>query len=325
MTILARLVATIVCCTTGSLAQLAAAQPYPNQAVRIVVSAGAGSQPDILGRMAAEGLSNKYGKPVVVETKPGANGIIAAESVKNAKPDGYTLLIADNAVTAINKSIYAKLPYDPQKDFAPVTELVVQPFLVFAHVGLGANSIKDLIALLKAKPGQLNYGSAGLGSLHHLCSELLLQIVGAKAQHIQYKTGGEISRALIGDDLQFACSGLSGIQMVNAGKAKVLLVSTKEPTPLVPNVPTLKQETGLDGFEVVARIGILAPTGTPRGVVEKLSDDVREVYRDTKLRATLASQNCEVVTAGPDAYASVIRREIDDYAKIVKVAGITPQ
>jgi tripartite-type tricarboxylate transporter receptor subunit TctC len=303
----------------------ASAQSYPTQTVRITVSAGAGSLPDLLGRMIADGLSAKYGKAFIVENKPGATGIIAAEAVKNAKPDGHTLLLADNAVTAINKSMHAKLPYDPEKDFTPITELARQPFLVFAQVGLGVKSIKELVTLLKAKPGELNYGSAGLGSLQHLCAERLLQAVGANATHIPYKTGNDLSRGVIANEVQFGCSGTSAFQMVETGKANLLIVTSAERTPLSPNAPTLKQETGLEGFEMVARIGILAPVGTPRNIVEQLSIDMREVFKEQRLRDLLARQNAEVAVDGPDAYAAVIRREIADFANVVKAAGLTPQ
>jgi tripartite-type tricarboxylate transporter receptor subunit TctC len=306
-------------------AQPALAQSYPTQTVRVVTIAGPGSQPDILSRQLADGLSAKYGKPFVVDNKPGATGIIGAEIVKNAKPDGHTLLVADNAVTAINKHFHAKLSYDPERDFAPVTELVWQPFLVYASTKLGVKTMSEFVALLKSKPGQLNFGSAGLGSLHHLCTERLLQMVGGKATHIQYKTGGEISSAMAGGEIDFACSGTSGIQMAESGKANVLIVTSLEPTSLVPSVPTLKQATGLEGFELVARMGVLAPAGTPRNIVEQLSNDIRELYKDSRIRQALKTQYSEPVTEGPTAYAAVIHRELEDFAKVVKAAGIVPQ
>jgi tripartite-type tricarboxylate transporter receptor subunit TctC len=300
----------------------AMAQSYPERAVRLVVSSAAGGQPDVLARMIAEGMNKKYGKPFVVDNRPGASGILGTEIVKNAKPDGYTLAVPDNAVTAINKSVFTTLPYDIERDFDPVTELVRQPFLFYAHVDLGVNSIKDFVSMLKAKPGQLNFGSVGIGSLHHLCTEMFLYKLGVKATHIPYKGGGDIARALIGGEIQFACSGLSGIQMVDAGKAKVLFVTTAEPTPLVPNSPTLKQEMGIDGFELVARMGVLAPKGTPRAIIEQLSNDIREIYKDQRLRELLAKQFCEVTTEGPEAYAAIIRRETETFKGIVQASGM---
>ena len=314
----------LIAAAIGLAAHPASAQSYPTQTVRITVSTGAGSLP--IDR------PHDRRRPVGQIRQ----GFHCREQARRhwhdrrrrnreRKPDGYSLLLADNALTAINKSMHAKLSYDPEKDFAPITELARQPFLVYSHVGLGAKSFKEFVALLKAKPGELNYGSAGVGSLQHLCAERLLQAVGAKALHVPYKSGNELSRGIIGNEVQFACSGTSGFQLVEAGKVNLLIVTSAEPTPLLPSAPTLKQETGIDGFEMVARIGLLAPAGTPRSIIEQLSNDVRDVMKEQRLKDILARQSTEVATEGPDAYAAVIRREIADFSKVVKEAGLSPQ
>jgi tripartite-type tricarboxylate transporter receptor subunit TctC len=258
-----------------------------------------------------------------VENKPGAAGAVGAEFVKNANPDGHTLLIADNAVTAINKYLRADLPYDPVKDFVPVTEITSNPFFLYAGNRLGVNSAGELIALLKSKPGQLNYGSAGDGSLHHLCTALFLELTGTNATHVQYRTSGDMTKAMVAEEVEIACGAkASGRQMINSGKAKPIAVALERPNPLDTAVPTLKQQTGTDGFEIVAHVGLMAPAGTPRAIVDQLARDVAEVFRtDQKAKELVAAQDAQTVLEGPEAYAAVIRYELDKFARIVKAAG----
>jgi tripartite-type tricarboxylate transporter receptor subunit TctC len=304
------------------MAQPVFAQSFPSQNMRIIVPFGPGGSPDVLGRLVAAKLSEKYGRSVVIENKPGANGLIGAEMAKNARPDGHTLFVGNTGILAINRSLYARLPYDPIKDFAPITQMISLPFFLYAHTQLGVSSVKDLIALLKTKPGVLNYASSGNGSVHHMCTALFLNLVGADAVHVPYKMSFDIAKALMGDQVQLACSGkLAAQQIVDAGKAKPIAVALEQRTSLDPQIPTLKEETGIDGFEVGSRIGILAPAGTPPEIVDQLSKDVASFIQTDQIRSVLAVQGVEIVTEGPERYAALIRREIEQYAKLVKLTG----
>jgi tripartite-type tricarboxylate transporter receptor subunit TctC len=305
-----------------SLTQPAFAQSFPSQNIRIIVPFGPGGSPDVLGRIVASELTKKYGKSAVVENKPGANGLIAAEMAKGAKPDGHTLFVGNTGILAINRSLYARLPYDPVKDFVPVTQMISLPFFLYAHTQLNVHTVKDLVALMKAKPGVLNYGSSGNGSVHHMCSALFLNLAAVDAVHVPYKMSFDIAKGLLGDQVQMACSGkLAMQQVVDAGKAVPVAVALDKRTSLDPNVPTLKEETSLDGFEVGSRIGILAPAGTPREIVEQLSKDVASFIQTEQVVKMLVAQGVEVVAEGPDRYAVLIQREIEQYARLVKLTG----
>jgi tripartite-type tricarboxylate transporter receptor subunit TctC len=306
----------------AGLALPAQAQSYPSQNIRIIVPFGPGGSPDVLGRIIANELTKKYGKSAVVENKPGANGLIGAELAKNAKPDGHTLFVGNTGILGINKSLFARLPYDPVKDFTPITQMISLPFFLYAHTQLGVTNVKDLVALMKAKPGVLNYGSSGNGSVHHMCSALFLNLTGTDVVHVPYKMSFDIAKGIMGDQVQMACSGkLAAQQMVDAGKAVPIVVALAQRTNLEPKVPTLKEETGIDGFEIGSRIGILAPAGTPREIVEQLSKDIASFIRTEQVIKMLGAQGVEVVAEGPDSYAALIGREIEQYAKLVKLTG----
>jgi len=305
-----------------SLTQPALSQSYPSGNIRIIVPFGPGGSPDVLGRIVASELSKKYGVAATVENKPGAGGSIGAEMAKNAKPDGHTLFVANSGILAINKSLYARLPYDPVKDFVPITQMISLPFFLYAHTSLKVTTAKELIALLKAKPNSLNFGSSGHGSVHHMCSALFLRLANVEAVHVPYKMSFELARGLMGDQIEFACSGkLAAQQVVDAGKAVPVAVALRQRSTLAPQVPTLKEQTGIEGFEIGSNIGLVAPAGTPRSIVEQLSKDVSLFLASEKVRAMLAAQGVEVVTEGPDQFSALIQREIEQFSKLVKLTG----
>jgi tripartite-type tricarboxylate transporter receptor subunit TctC len=309
------------------LAQPAAAQTFPAETIHIIVPFGAGGSPDIIARVVADGLGRKYGTPVVVEDKSGAAGIIGTELVKKAPADGYTLLVADSGVLAINKALYATLPYDPVSDFAPVTQMFTLPFILFASTDLKIHDARELIALMKAKPNALNYGSAGNGSAQQLCAALFLTLAGTEAVDVPYTNSLAIGKGMISGDIQLACAGgkFAGQQMIDSGKAMAIAVASDKRTPAFPDVPTLQEAAGIDGYVLAPRMGLLAPAGTPRPVVERLSSDVAEVLDTGQVQSLLATQGVEAVTEGPDRYAVVIRDEIGRYAALVKLAGAIVQ
>jgi tripartite-type tricarboxylate transporter receptor subunit TctC len=306
----------------AGLGHQASAQNFPSQGIRIIVPFGPGGSPDVLARIVANELSKKYGKSAVVENKPGANGLIAAELAKGAKPDGYTLIVGNTGILAINKSLYARLPYDPVKDFVPITQMITVPMFLYAHKQLNVSTVNGLMAQLKAKPGALNYGSSGNGSVHHMCSALFLNLTSLDAVHVPYKMSFDIAKGLMGDQVEMACSGkLAMQQVVEAGKAVPVAVAMDTRSALYPQVPTLKEETSIDGFEVASRIGMLAPAGTPREIVEQLSKDIASFIQTEEVVKMLAVQGVEVVTEGPDKYSTLIGREIEQYGRLVKLTG----
>jgi tripartite-type tricarboxylate transporter receptor subunit TctC len=309
------------------LPQLSHAQSFPAEPIHIIVPFGAGGSPDVISRVVADGLGRKYGKPVVVEDKPGAAGVIGTELVKKAPPDGYTLLVADSGVLAINKALYATLPYDPVNDFTPVTQMFTLPFILYASTALHVRNASELIALMKAKPNAVNYGTAGNGSAQQLCAALFLKLAGVEAVGVPYTNSFAIGKGIISGEIQLACAGgkFAGQAMVDAGKAVPIVVASDTRTASFPDVPTLQEAAGIAGYVLAPRMGLLAPKNTPRPVVEQLSNDVAAILHSGQVQAMLAAQGVDAVTEGPDRYAAAIRDEIDRYARLVKLAGAQVQ
>lgn len=306
--------------------QPAHAQSFPSQPIRIILPFGPGGAPDVLARIITAEFTKKYGVGAIVENRPGANGQIAAKQFKSSAADGHTLFIGNTGVLAINPSLYTNLSYDPTKDFVPITQMIEVPFFIYAHTGLKVNTVTELMALLKAKPGVLNYGSSGHGSVHHMCSALFLNLTKLDAVHVPYKTSSGIPRGMMGDEIELACSGkLQAQQIVDAGKAKPMVVALDQRSQLEPEVPTLREITGIEGFEIGSRIGMLAPTGTPPAIVEQLSNDIAKIIQTEKVKKMLAAQGVEVVARGPKAYAALIRREQEQFARLVKLTGAQVQ
>lgn len=300
----------------------AAAQSYPSQQIRIILPFGPGGAPDVVSRIVSSELAKKYGVTAFVENRPGANGQIAAQQLKSANPDGHTLFVANSGVLAINPSLYKSLPYDPNKDFVPITQMIEVPVFLYAHAKLKVNNVTELIALMRAKPGTLNYASAGHGSVHHMCTALFLNLTKLDAVHVPYKESSGIPAAMMSDQVELACSGRIQAQpLVDAGKAKPMLVANDSRSQLEPGVPTLKEMTDIDGFEIGSRIGILGPAGTPAAVVAQLSKDIAQMLETEQVKARLSTQGVEVVLGGPEQYAKLIRREQEQFARLVKLTN----
>ena len=301
----------------------AAAQPYPTKPVRVVVPYAAGGLPDTMTRLVATRLTEALKQQFVIDNRPGAGGIGACELVARANADGYTLLVADVGQTAINPALYAKLPYDPLKDFAPVSIMGTSAQFIAAHVSVPANTLNELIALAKAKPGALRYGSGGIGSLHHLSMEALNGPLGLKLVHVPYKGTAQSVPALISGEVSLAMSALPSLAPHRAGgRIKLLAVNTLKRSAQAPDVPTVAEVTGIKDFDYPPVIGILAPSATPRAIVNLLSASIAQAVRHRDIVQRYTTLGIDPVGSSPEEYAAQNRTDFVKYAKLVKAAGV---
>jgi tripartite-type tricarboxylate transporter receptor subunit TctC len=309
--------------TLAFAALLAAAQDWPTKTTRIIVPFGAGSTPDVVARLIADNMQKKLGQTFVVENKAGGGGIIGTDAVAKAAPDGSTIGISIGGPLAINTLLMSKLPYDPAKDIAPVTQLITQPSGIAVNAELNVNTIAELIALLKKNPGKYNFASIGNGSLSHLAMAALAQKSGTEIAHIPYASSPQAMTAVIrGDAHMAAMPAISVKPHVESGKVKMLAVSTANRSPYLPNVPTLK-ESGID-VEADAWMGLIAPGGTPPAVVEKINKAVVEALQDPAIKAKLAAVLMEPVGNSPQEFRAKIDAEIGRWSPVIKAAGIKP-
>jgi tripartite-type tricarboxylate transporter receptor subunit TctC len=300
----------------------APAQDWPGKTVRIVVPFGAGSTPDIVARLVAEGLQQKYPTTTfVVENKPGASGNLGTDAVAKAAPDGSTIGVSIGGPLAINTILFAKLPYDPHKDIVPIAQLVTQPSVLAVNPGLGVNSVAELVSLLKKNQGKYNFASIGNGSLSHLAMEAIAIKAGTQLVHVPYASSPQAVTAVIRNDAQMAClPAIAVTPQAKAGAVKILAVSTAHRSPYLPDVPTLK-EAGID-VEADAWNGLIAPGGTPKSVAEKISKDVSEIIMQPAVREKLATQLMEPVGSSPDALRARMDGEIARWAPVIKAANV---
>ncbi|MPZ57552.1 MAG: tripartite tricarboxylate transporter substrate binding protein [Rhizobiales bacterium] len=305
----------------GSLS--ASAQDWPTKTVRIIVPFGAGSTPDVVARMIGDRLQAKLGQPFVVENKPGASGNLGTDAVAKAAPDGTTIGISIGGPLAINTLLFSKLPYDPSKDIAAVTQVITQPSAIAVNGDLGANTVAELIALLKKNPGKYNFASIGNGSLSHLAMAALAQKSGTEITHIPYPSSPQAMTAIIRGDAQMgALPAIAVKPHADSGKVKMLAVSTAKRSPYLPDVPTLT-ESGID-VEADAWMGLIAPGGTPPAVVQTINKEVVEALQDPAIKQKLATQLMEPVGNSPAAFRAKINAEIGRWSPVIKAAGIKP-
>ena len=297
-------------------------QDWPGKSVRIIVPFGAGSTPDIVARLVADGLRQKYPtSSFVVENKPGASGNLGTDAVAKAAPDGSTIGVSIGGPLAINTLLFAKLPYDPHKDIAPITQLVTQPSVLAVNPDLGVNSVAELVSLLKKDPGKYNFASIGNGSLSHLAMEAIAIKAGTQLVHVPYARSPQAVTAVIRNDAQMAClPAIAVTPQAKAGAVKILAVSTAHRSPYLPDVPTLK-EAGID-VEADAWNGLIAPGGTPKSVAEKISKDVSEIIKQPAMREKLATQLMEPVGSSPDELRARMDGEISRWAPVIKAANV---
>ena len=310
----------------GGLAVLAgfparAQAAYPGRTVRMIVPYPAGGTTDFLGRLVADQLKSGLGATVVVENKPGAGTTLGADLVAKSEPDGYTLLMATSTTLAINKTLYKKLPYDPALDFTPVGLVAGVPFALIVNPSIPATTLAEFIAYAKSKPG-LAYGSAGNGSPQHLGAEMLKAAAGIDIRHVPYRGSVPAMLDVIAGHIPFMVVDLQpALQQIREGKVKVLGVTTPKRVAAAPDIPTLA-EAGLPGFELVAWQGVVAPSGTPRGIVDVLAAQIAKLMADPATREKLTTISLEPLPPStPDSFAAYIKTEIERWAVIVKNSG----
>jgi len=294
----------------ASAAFAAQAQWQPARPVKLVVPFAAGGQPDVVARTLAEPLSKALGQPVIVENRPGAGGNIAAEVVAKSAPDGLTLLVGTNGPLAVSPALYKDLPYDPQRDLAPVTLVGTSPNLIAVNATLGVATVKDLVSRAKAEPGKLNFASVGKGSISQLSMELLNRAAGIRAVHIPYNGGAPAVAALVAGDVQLlSLNPTALIPQVDAGKVKVVAQTSAKRSPLIANVPTVA-ESGYPGFEADVWIAVMAPAGTPPPVIERLNVELVKIIRSAAMKAALWDRQwIDPVGSSPSELAVVLVRE----------------
>ncbi len=315
---------TIVALALTLAAGAAAAQTYPTKAVRLVVPFLAGGSTDIVGRTVAQKLSEMWGQQAFVDNRPGGGTTIGTEMVAKAAPDGYTLLVTPAPFT-INPSLLTKLPYDALTDFAPITLINTTPLVMVVNPGVPAKNVKELIALAKAKPGKLNFGSSGTGGSNHLAGELFDAMAGVKMVHIPYKGNAGALTDIVGGHLDVVYNGItSAVALIRGNKLRALAVTSLQRSAALPAVPTL-DESGLKGFEAVAWNGLTAPAKTPRDVIMKINADVIKIVNSPELKERLKADGSDPVGNSPEQYAAFLRNEIAKWAKVIKFANVKPE
>ena len=301
----------------------AQSQSYPSRPVTIVVPLGAGGGSDLLARLVAQKLEQRLGRSFVIENRPGGGTTLAAVLVARAKPDGHTLMQATSSTMAINVTLQKKLAYDPVKDFEPVALLTASPFVLTVSADSPVKSVADLIALAKAKPGELNYGSAGPGTMHHLSTELMLSLTGTRMQHVPYKATPQVLTDLLAGRVQVLFGdGPSVVPQIREGKLRALAVSTAKRSPATPDVPTM-QEAGIAGFESAAWQMIVAPAGTSSDIVSLLNKAVRAIFSEPEVTQELTNRGMgPQVTGSPEQLRDYVKAEIVRWSPIVERAGV---
>jgi tripartite-type tricarboxylate transporter receptor subunit TctC len=300
---------------------LAGAQAYPAKPVRVIVGTSPGGSPDVFARLVTAKMAEAWGATFVVENKTGANGNIAAEMVARSAPDGYTLYFCDSAIWAINPHVYAKVPYNPLGDFAGVSTVATLPTFLTVHPSVPARNYAEFIAYAKANPGKLSYASAGIGSIHHITTELFKSLTGIQMVHVPYKGMGQGSQALVAGDVQVAFTSYTAIAaFVKAGKLHMLANADGRRTPALPDLPTL-DELGLSGFDMASLLGALVPAGTPREIIARLNAGIIAAINAPDVHEKIAGFGVGIRTSTPEEFDAAMHAEYDKYARLVKLSG----
>lgn len=299
-----------------------AADPYPNKPVRVIVPFAAGGGADVIARLVFAKLSAKLGQPFIVDNRGSAGGIVGADAVAKAAPDGYTLLLGQTGPNAINPALFAKLPYDPVIDFASVVQLTSYPYVIVVHPSVSARTLEELVALAKAKPGSLSYGTAGIGSSAQLAAELFMRATGVKLTHVPYRGAGPALADTVANVVSLTFGDMaSSTPQVMSGRLRALAVTGTKRTFLLPSVPTVA-ESGYPSFEALAWHGVNAPAKTPMDIINKLNTELVMVLKDPEILERLQANGIEAIGASPSAYAAYTKEEIKKWGTIVREANI---
>jgi len=320
------LLAALMGCVTLGLTTYTApanAQAFPNKPVKLIVPFVAGGATDIVARLVAQKLSAAWGQPVVVENRGGAGGNIGADAVAKSPADGYTILVTSGSIVTVNPHMYAKMPFDAKKDLAPITNLASGPQVLVVHPAVPAKNVKELIALAKSKPGQLNFGSAGIGSQVHMAAEAFVYAAGIEAQHIPYKGEAVAFTDLAGGQVQFMVGNIAGATgHIQSGRIRALGVTSAKRSPQLPDVPTVA-EAGLPGFENTGWFGFMAPAGTPKPIIDKIHADTVKVLADQEVKDRLTQLGMAPVGNSPADFTREIAVEYERWGKVVTARKIT--
>ena len=304
-------------------AAAASAQVYPTKAVRVVVPYPAGGYYDLLARVIGGKLAETWSQPFVVENRIGANGMIGTDFVAKSAPDGYTIMMGGIGPHGINPSMYAKLPYNPVRDFAPIIHVASAPNVLVVHPSVDARSVKELISLARAKPGQLTFSSAGGGSSQHLSGEMLKTIEAINITHVPYKGSAPgVTAVLAGEVTMMFGTMADVVEHARGGKLRALAVTSARRIPVLPDVPTMV-EAGVPGYEATAWFGMVGPAGMPREIVTKLNQEINRVLQTPDVLARISQQgSAEIVGGSPEQYGAFIRAEVAKWGNVVKEAGL---
>ena len=315
-----RLLATLVLGLALGAAQ--AQETYPAKSVRLIAAAAPGGNPDVLARLLAAKLADTFGRPFIVENIPGAGGVVAAELLTRAPADGHVLMLGDSGAMAINPALNPKLTYNPLRDFTLITALAAVPTVLVANSALPANRLEEFVALAKSKPGQLSYGSAGSGSVHHLTMAVFASRAGIDLLHVPYKGGSALVAGLLGGEVQVGWSGIPNVAPhIRSGKLKVYAISTARRSPSLPDVPTAIEQ-GFPDFDIATVIGLQAPAGTPREIVSRLQRAVAKILREPDIAERMAYLGMELRENGTEDYVRFMKADMERYAQAVKTAGV---
>jgi tripartite-type tricarboxylate transporter receptor subunit TctC len=308
-----------------ALAGDASAQDYPTRPIRLVVPYPPGSGTDIVARLLAQRMSDDLRQQVFVENRPGAGATTGVTSVAKAEPDGYTILMADLGPLAMAPSFYRQLAYDPVKDLAPISQVAVLPFLLVVHPSVPARSVSELVALAKAKPGELNYASVGNGTAVHLATELFRQRAGIDVVHVPYKGSAPALTDLVaGRTSMMFVNVLSARSFVESGQLRALAIGTAQRSAVMPDVPTVA-ETGMPGFQAVVWFGLLAPAATPQPIIDRLNAVAVKHLATPDFKQKLAEQAAEAVPSSSQEFSALIKSEIQTWAPVIRAAGVQPE
>jgi tripartite-type tricarboxylate transporter receptor subunit TctC len=319
ISLLARCIAAVMMVAA---APAAVAQTYPAKPIKLVAPSTPGDAPDVIARLVADKLSIVLGQQVVVENKPGAGGIVGSDAVAKAAPDGYTLIMGNAGSHGINAAVYANLPYDIQRDFAPVSQVAVAPNVMVINPSIPAKTVAEFIAYAKSQPGKLSYASGGNGSSAHMSMELFKAMAGVDIQHIPYKGSSPALTDLVAGQVAVFIGNMPPtVPLVKAGKLRALAVTTKAHSALMPELPTIA-ESGLPGYETVAWFGVLAPAGTPPEIITRLSLEIGKIARSPEIRDKLLAMGAEPVGGTPEEFRLVIDRDIAKWKPLAQKVGI---